>query len=700
MHSVVDVRREGQLSQKAQGSSLTQSPEQFQTRVQQCRDRPKKSLQENPGSAFPRLIDQTTESAESASHSTSHNPRTAIDIPALPELEGDSPTDTGPKGKQATPGLKSTQSARSRPLFSPLSPSVYSRNTDGVSILPNDSVISFDGMNDDFGQHEGGSAVIIPSQAVKNYVIGTPSPRRCMDSTRSSGDWKEWLSHEVSELGASSRGDITISSQYTPTAGQGSPSSTRYPDVKQVVDWKATPAHEGSISMSKSQRETGPEATVGGPHPTQNTDTARNDTNRMVSVGPLSTPEELQHERRIDKDSPQLPHFSPRLQSERPSSMLSRNSPRSNSNSSTPKSPRMNERFPYIQTGWRSSSHSIRPRWPSRTATNDSSGTSSLKSKGTSSPKVFSNFSAPSTNMTFRFEPNMRSKRSEEVVGENDYQKENVTPTATQLDQPRSGMEILSPITVRRPKSMFPLLSTPLNCSPTTLAQYTTTAEDAGYANQNQLLGARGSPLRPRLRVQMRPRSSGRTQARPRSAVDLGSKYRAPLAHSSLNLSGTTPTISSPRKNAVGQATDRTPQKKCVPLPTSALDGDAKRMLRDSPWAVSGAPASPRSSTEHPRPPELHIKHSSGTLALNKEPSPGSEERNIASVLEERAVGIARSGSSTPSPRGSVTGNSCGRVTPGQRLAEKFLKERTGTRGSGAGSPVEGLKREDTPAFL
>jgi hypothetical protein len=129
-------------------------------------------------------------------------------------------------------------------------------------------------------------------------------------------------------------------------------------------------------------------------------------------------------------------------------------------------------------------------------------------------------------------------------------------------------------------------------------------------------------------------------------------------------------------------------------------------MVLESPWAVSSAPPSPGTSlelTETTR-PKLRVKHSSSTLALNKEPSPGLEDRIIDSILicEEK----------TPSIKREVEENAFGRGTPGQRMVERFLRERSAPRGSGAGSPVdvveeahmsgvlESLKREDTPAFL
>ncbi|KAF2014538.1 MFS general substrate transporter [Aaosphaeria arxii CBS 175.79] len=122
-----------------------------------------------------------------------------------------------------------------RMIFSPLSPSVYSRNTDGASItLHNDSVVGLAQEDDE----DAGSAIIMTSTAVKSYVIGTPSRRQPSASARSSKDWKAWLSHEVSELDGSTQEDIAIHDKYsTPTGHRrrssmsGSQSSLNAPSV-------------------------------------------------------------------------------------------------------------------------------------------------------------------------------------------------------------------------------------------------------------------------------------------------------------------------------------------------------------------------------------------------------------------------------------------------------------------------------------
>jgi hypothetical protein len=89
----------------------------------------------------------------------------------------------------------------------------------------------------------------------------------------------------------------------------------------------------------------------------------------------------------------------------------------------------------------------------------------------------------------------------------------------------------------------------------------------------------------------------------------------------------------------------------------------------------------PRSALELRR-PALQLKSSVNSLASSKEPSPGAETRVIDSILEESE----RSGS----------------ITPGQRMANRFLRERQSTGMMESPRHRGGLKlvREDTPAFL
>jgi hypothetical protein len=68
---------------------------------------------------------------------------------------------------------------------------------------------------------------------------------------------------------------------------------------------------------------------------------------------------------------------------------------------------------------------------------------------------------------------------------------------------------------------------------------------------------------------------------------------------------------------------------------------------------------------------------------MNKEPSPGAEQRSIDGIFED--------------------GERSGSITPGQRMADTFLRERKSTGVLPDSGRLRGhmkLIREDTPAFL
>ncbi|KAF2787700.1 MFS general substrate transporter [Melanomma pulvis-pyrius CBS 109.77] len=527
---------------------VTPTAEQIEQRVQKSKGRWKTPLEESHFPVFPRSVNRTFAVANIAQKTVSHQPSTEqIAVEESDQIE----TQTINEEKRFNSIPVSPKSPRPRPLFSPLSPSVYSRNTDGVSILPNDSVMSFDGAND-----EGGSAVIITSHAIKSYVIGTPSPHRDTHSARSSRDWKAWLSHEVSELENLAQEDFTIHGRY---------------------------------------------ATPGGHH------------REFTQIE--------------DEDTAVAVH----------------------------------------------------------------SGSSSVNSKKTPSPKVYSDFSAPSTNRTSKHEPNVRSKRSEEINSDKENKKENVTQSlyGRALGVPGHGSTQSLPIT--KPKFLQPLTSLSSNRIPSGLAQYTTTATEGDAISKRNPI-ATMIPPRPRLRAQIRPISPGKLTTRPRSAFDLRGFNTPPVTSRLSNVPG--PGSDSPRKRERYATGDGASMQNRI-IASRGLDNDSLHIALEPRWAVSGAPSAPSSLEQHLRRPALHVKHSSSTLALNKEPSPGSEERGIDRVLgdEDRSGRESRGGS----------------VTPGQRLAERFLRERS--VGSGAASPVSiGTVTEDTesasmsegltPAFL
>ena len=227
--------------------------------------------------------------------------------------------------------------------------------------------------------------------------------------------------------------------------------------------------------------------------------------------------------------------------------------------------------------------------------------------------------------------------------------------------------------------------------APSSLAQYTTTAAEietkpSRVANPNTIA------TRPRVRAKMRPLSPEKLTIRPKSAFDL----RTLNASTAITQPPSSPAArsDSPRKkDKYAPAGKLSIAGKTVG--SRGLDNEALTIALETPWVVSRASPSRSSLEEYLRHPPLHIKHSSSTLALNKEPSPGFEERGIDSVLgdEDRHKGEARAGS----------------VTPGQRLAERFLRERS--VGSAARSSIDSVgmrenrgssrtREELSPVFL
>lgn len=95
-------------------------------------------------------------------------------------------------------------------ILNVVSPSIYSRNTNGQSPGSNDSSISLV-----CGENDGtGTAVIITSHPVKSYALGSGRVHTRIQSGKSSKEWKAWLSKEVSELEVQSRQDITIGNEF------------------------------------------------------------------------------------------------------------------------------------------------------------------------------------------------------------------------------------------------------------------------------------------------------------------------------------------------------------------------------------------------------------------------------------------------------------------------------------------------------
>ncbi|KAF2464295.1 uncharacterized protein BDR25DRAFT_296929 [Lindgomyces ingoldianus] len=578
---------------------VTPTPEQIESRVEKSKGRWKTPLEENHIPFFPRSTKRTFTVTNIARKTFSHRPsqdqapaQALAQMESLPVVEETRRADAPHSPKSPKP----------RPLFSPLSPSIYSRNTDGASILPNDSALSLDKV--DMEQGEGGTAVIITSHPVKSFVIGTPSPHRRTNSNRSSRDWKAWLSHEVSELENLPQEDFSIHKGYT---------STNHTREFTQVSEDDTTVIRASIEVS-TPKQLSPEAT-----PT-NHDVPREPYSSIgTSPESLAAPKKSEDSRTPRKNSPRPP-LNSLPKKNRQSSILSDHSSLERPKLETRASERMNERFPYIKTGRRRSSNNS-GRYSYKSQSTPNSGSSSLKASP--SPRVYSDFSAPSVQVTPKHEPNSSSKRAESTAdNEIENRKENAAP---------SSVKSLSTSNVTsssvRPKSLQPLASSAWNRSPSSLAIYTTSAEDPKVKLTRNSSPAALVPTRPRLRPQNT--SISKLAARPKSAFDLrGATTPSPL-------STIPPASDSPKKASGRQSLPIIPRK---PVAGRPLEGDALRMILES-----------------------------------------------------------------PDLRGDVTG----RVTPGQRMAERFLRERHA--GSGAGTPVSVISAEDevererdgfTPAFL
>jgi hypothetical protein len=511
----------------------------------------------------------------------------------------------------------------SKPLQTPLSPSVYSRNTDGMSILPNESVISFNSPYEHERAYDGGSAVILTSQSVRSYVIGTPSPNR-PSLSRSSRDWKSWLSHEVSGIETTSQENLEIHEPYA------TPSGRHRGDLIQPTRTTHTGSDDTTVIVRESFEALTPRAKIEKPA-MAGTPVAAQQAHKVVRseepscrVNELTpkveglrfTPNTFEHipqiptsaSTEIDREHevPAQPILTPLIQRDHVISTPNKSPSDLQPSLETPKSARMNDRFPFLNTGRRSSSNTSKLSRHSRSPT-DSVGSSLRSPTTTPRQKVYSDISVPAISSTSQQVPNTAVKKIEVQQ----KSKENITPPSM---GGHKGLHVSPLGLVSRPKSLQPLSSVALNRSSTSIAQYRATVADVSVLNHNLSSVAATSPVsRPRLRAIVRPLSPEKLSRRPRSAFD----------------------------------------------------------LRNTP--------SPRPAAELRR-PMLHLKTSSCSMSRN-------ESDNGLETCSDSVV-------STDEREGSVT--------PGQRMAERFLKERASATvlERGARKSAGKLIREDTPAFL
>ncbi|KAH7378368.1 hypothetical protein BKA66DRAFT_421501 [Pyrenochaeta sp. MPI-SDFR-AT-0127] len=618
-------------------TSFTPSAAQIEKRVERANYRWKSTLEEINKPQFPRETDRTYNISNFTQETTSYG----VSDDTVDDTEP-SPAGfyvlNGPANHQVAASELHSASPGPRPMMSPLSPSIYSRNTDGMSILPNDSMISLPRPVENQHANDAGSAVILESHSVRSYVIGTPSPRR-PDSTRTSRDWKAWLSHEISGMEYTNQEDLRIHARYAPTPTQHLDDITRtshienddttvilhqYPNKTTSVLITETPI---MADASKAAEQLTPQNQSKHDEPSLD-ETASSvlefeshqDTCKEVSptcTPPLRAPGEV---RRPSLKYPQGP--TPLSNKQRVASPPSCSRSATQSVLETPRASRMNDRFPFIDTGRRSSSNSVKS---SRHSKSPPESIASLKSsKASLSPKIYSDFLSPTTDQTAQWVPNTTLKRSDAQH----KRKENWGPSSSSdSSKPNSSPAVLG----SRPQALQTLSSATLNRNTCKMGQHVSNTPELEHLKNNP--SSNITTVRPQVRATLRPISPEKLSRRPKSAFDLR------------------------------ETTLRYP---------------AKMTVRSTTMKTSTASERPYSELYLPG---LKLRTSSNSLVLDKEPNPSTEEQVIDSMLHgEHSVS----------------------VTPGQRMVDRFLKERKSTTMLDGAKMRGGLKltREDTPAFL
>ncbi|KAF3042581.1 hypothetical protein E8E11_002104 [Didymella keratinophila] len=490
-------RESATLTQDVSVVTTTPTATQIEMRIAKTKDRWQTPLNDSLTPQFPRETDRL---------STMTNP---------PQQRPTDPV-AAATGQSSAPASPSVQLSKS--MQTPLSPSVYSRNTDGVSIPPNDSVMSFNSHYDSDRTHQGGSAVILTSQSVRSYVIGTPSPKR-PDSTRSSRDWKAWLSHEVSGIEAASQEDITILQQYATPSGKHKRVTTQTIRTSQTDSDDTTVIVRESLETLTPRAVPGNSAALGTDAQVPQPFNSDNEPRLPGSV-PENSCTIVDGSKNSSSDRsplgdrlPSAPQSTPIAYKERSSSTPSKSSTSTQLPLGMPTSARMNERFPFLITGRCSSSNNSSRSHLSKSPTS-SVGSSSKTTKTPSEPQtVYSTefLPAPTSGCANVHGSVVRTTRS---TWES---KENITPpTNAGVRRPN-----ISPLGVgERLKSLQPLSLAALNQNLNNVAPPSSRMANASPSKRA------ASPVetvvaRPSLRVTIRPRSPEKLSRRPRSAFDL-----------------------------------------------------------------------------------------------------------------------------------------------------------------------------------
>ncbi|EOA84588.1 uncharacterized protein SETTUDRAFT_92003 [Exserohilum turcica Et28A] len=470
------------------------SASQIEKRMDKSRDRWKNPLEQPENPQFPRETDKSCDVTTLAEESHEILEESA-------EMDGSGQHVYDISGQDSRKHAKSPNPCRSpgsKDVITPMSPSIYSRNTDGISIDHNDSIISFDGTGQFEQAHHAGSAVILTSQSVRSYVVGTPSPQREAPA-RTSRDWRAWLSHEISGMELNSQEDLSINEHFanisrTKRSGSVRTSHTEHEDTTVVLRGSLDQYDDEALGPRTSYRNEhlgevkdceGDNREVTGKfqeqdsHPTaSNANESKRDSGSGINVCPTSK--------------------------SRPASFASGNrrlsipgvhASQSLVGSETSKPPAMNERFPLANTDQHPSSNSLVSLYSKSVA----NSTSSLPSLKPSKPSVGrANLSTAAPNESSQHIPSTAAPKRSDAQH---HRKENITPQSL-----RSTKQYSTP-TPHFPSPLVP--SQPLqHCSPRRHFASSSPQRKSPSATTTTTTPTRLTPTRPRIRAVIRPKSA------------------------------------------------------------------------------------------------------------------------------------------------------------------------------------------------
>ena len=501
------------------------SASQIERRVEKTRDRWRAQLGEAGNFRFPREMDKTYD-VTTAVVKPQKTPDAKAEYIEKAEDYNHTIANQSPRQPRTTP--KAITSPQPKVMITPMSPSIYSRNTDGISINLSDSIVSFDGSGQLGHSHNAGSAVILTSQSVRSYVVGTPSPKR-QAAAHTSRDWRAWLSHEISGMELSSQEDFSITGQYKKLSKDESPNFT-HTQNNDMNDASSNKNTHDNVSPERQYPNKSLRYSMGDD---TGMDAANpQDYNSFPKTSDFDDPRKIfdmgiTMNSRVDHNP--LPQPAALVIKPHPVS-TSKSHASYPADSETPRQFSNDSHLTVINTIRCSSSDSLASR-RSKSPTDSMIALDSPKSSKYS-PKPVSRSTLPSPCSEDILEPilitPLKIRRTQLRV------KENLTPQSF-----RSQNESTS---TPRTNLQQPLNPTSLNYSPPKIDQQDTKL--TGSSLNNAQPTPTSPPLRPRIRVIARPISPEKPARRPKSAFDLRSTNsiaRTPAVY-------TTPPPASPPK--------------------------------------------------------------------------------------------------------------------------------------------------------